>query len=236
MKTLVSAETVRQAHARGDKCLPGGKDVLVTPEARGLAEQLGLSFSTEAAPAGASNPGDADAIRAAVLARVPADVAGKAEVVEQIVGKVRAAQQAQPPASAGAAAVAALMSAPSQPQSSPSASNGIKRVGAEDVRLGVFPGAGADKQFGIADVITSADGAPMAAGVMAWSQCFFPWTLDYDEIDLVLEGELHIRCQGQTTVGKPGDVLFIPKGSAIEFGTPSAVRFFYVTYPADWQG
>ena len=52
----------------------------------------------------------------------------------------------------------------------------------------------------------------------------------------MLEGELHIRCQGQTTVGKPGDVLFIPKGSAIEFGTPSAVRFFYVTYPADWQG
>ena len=124
----------------------------------------------------------------------------------------------------------------SPPLPSSSASGRIKRVGAEDVRLGVFPGAGADKQVGIADVITSADGAPMAAGFMAWSQCFFPWTLDYDEIDLVLEGELHIRCQGQTTVGKPGDVLFIPKGSAIEFGTPSAVRFFYVTYPADWQG
>ena len=40
---------------------------------------------------------------------------------------------------------------------------------------------------------------------------------------------------GKPVLGKPGDVLFIPKGSAIEFGTPSAVRFFYVTYPADWQ-
>ena len=233
MKTLVSAETVRQAHARGDKCLPGGKDVLVTPEARGLAEQLGLPFVVDAVSVSAPIKGETDAIREAVLARLPADVAGKAEVVEQIVGKVRAAQQAQPSASAGAIAVQALMS---PPLPSSSASGRIKRVGAEDVRLGVFPGAGADKQVGIADVITSADGAPMAAGFMAWSQCFFPWTLDYDEIDLVLEGELHIRCQGQTTVGKPGDVLFIPKGSAIEFGTPSAVRFFYVTYPADWQG
>ena len=233
MKTLVSAETVRQAHARGDKCLPGGKDVLVTPEARGLAEQLGLPFVVDAVSVSAPIKGETDAIREAVLARLPADVAGKAEVVEQIVGKVRAAQQAQPSASAGVIAVQALMS---PPLPSSSASGRIKRVGAEDVRLGVFPGAGADKQVGIADVITAADGAPMAAGFMAWSQCFFPWTLDYDEIDLVLEGELHIRCQGQTTVGKPGDVLFIPKGSAIEFGTPSAVRFFYVTYPADWQG
>ena len=53
--------------------------------------------------------------------------------------------------------------------------------------------------------LLSADGAPIAAGFMAWSQCFFPWTLDYDEIDLVLEGELHIRCNGQTFVGKAGE-------------------------------
>ena len=112
MKILVSAETVRQAHARGDKCLPGGKDVLVTPEARGLAEQLGLPFVVDAVSVSAPITGETDAIREAVLARLPADVAGKAEVVEQIVGKVRAAQQAQPSASAGAIAVQALMSPP----------------------------------------------------------------------------------------------------------------------------
>ena len=31
------------------------------------------------------------------------------------------------------------------------------------------------------------------------------------------------------------DVFFIPKGSAIEFGTPDKVRFVYVAYPADWS-
>ena len=32
-----------------------------------------------------------------------------------------------------------------------------------------------------------------------------------------------------------GDVMFIPKGSSIEFGTPSTVRFLYVARPANWQ-
>lgn len=228
MKILISAETVRQAKASGQTCLPAGNKVLITPEARGLADQLGITLdptsnSMTPAPAVASdcNPQLA-ALRAEVISRLPADVANKPELVEQIVSKVCLAQQ-NAPAKAAECPVG-------------SAAGGIKLVKGSDVHLGVFPGAGADKQVGIADVITAADGAPIAAGFMAWSQCFFPWTLDYDEIDLVLEGELHIRCNGQTFVGKAGDVFYIPKGSAIEFGTTSAVRFFYVTYPANWQG
>ena len=228
MKILISAETVRQARTNGQTCLPAGKNVLVTPEARGLAEQLGIRLdpnsNSMAAEGNKQDAAEMNAIRAAVLARLPADVASKPELVEQIISKVRSAQKPPPPV------------ATTQPVIPPVvASGGIKLVKTEDVHLGVFPGAGADKQVGIADVITAADGAPIAAGFMAWSQCFFPWTLDYDEIDLVLEGELHIRCNGQTFVGKSGDVLFIPKGSSIEFGSPSAVRFFYVTYPANWQ-
>ena len=238
MKTLFSAQTVRDAKASGKICLFAGKDVLVTPEARSIAEQLGVRLddgasapvaAAEAPACVASAVSDApcspevDAIRQAVLARLPADVAGKSEIVDQIVARICQAQQNNTAAPAPAA---------------PSAGEGqgIKLVKGKDVHLGIFPGAGDDKQVGIADVITAADGAPIAAGFMAWSNCFFPWTLDYDEIDLVLEGELHIRHNGQTHVGQAGDVLYIPKGSAIEFGTTSRVRFFYVTYPANWQG
>ncbi|MEA7543799.1 cupin domain-containing protein, partial [Salmonella enterica subsp. enterica serovar Montevideo] len=42
------------------------------------------------------------------------------------------------------------------------------------------------------------------------------WTLNYDEIDMVLEGELHVRHEGETMIAKAGDVMFIPKGSSIE--------------------
>ena len=230
MKILISADTVRQARSSGQTCLPAGKNVLITPEARGVAEQLGIFLDPESnefsAPPAAHDDAQTAAIRAAVIARLPADAASKPELVEQIMNKVCAAQK-------NASLVPFSPSATALPGA---ATPGIKLVKGADVHLGVFPGAGTDKQVGIADVITAADGAPIAAGFMAWSQCFFPWTLDYDEIDLVLEGELHIRCDGQTHIAKSGDVLYIPKGSAIEFGTPSSVRFFYVTYPANWQG
>jgi len=85
------------------------------------------------------------------------------------------------------------------------------------------------------DVVTSADGSPMAAGYMALDRGEFPWTLNYDEIDIVLEGELVITRGDERVRGGPGDVIFIPKGSSITFGTPSQTRFVYVAFPADWS-
>ena len=34
----------------------------------------------------------------------------------------------------------------------------------------------------------------------------------------------------------PGEIIFIPKGSDIQFSVKDKARFIYVTYPADWQG
>ena len=85
------------------------------------------------------------------------------------------------------------------------------------------------------DVITSADGSPLAAGYMALDQGEFPWALNYDEIDIVLQGELVITRGNEVARGGPGDLIYIPKGSSITFGTPSHVWFVYVTFPADWN-
>lgn len=85
------------------------------------------------------------------------------------------------------------------------------------------------------DVITSADGSPMAAGYMSLDRGEFPWTLAYDEVDIVLEGELVITRGGEAVRGGPGDCIFIPKGSSIKFGTPTFARFVYVAFPADWN-
>jgi ethanolamine utilization protein EutQ len=85
------------------------------------------------------------------------------------------------------------------------------------------------------DVITAGDGSSMAAGYMAMEKGEFPWTLNYDEVDIVLEGELVITRGGVQARGGPGDVIFIPKGSSITFGTPGSVRFIYVAFPANWN-
>lgn len=91
------------------------------------------------------------------------------------------------------------------------------------------------------DVVTAADGSPMAAGFMTLDApaggqlAEFRWTLSYDEVDIVLAGELVITRGGEQVRGGPGDVLFIPKGSTITFGTPSRADFVYVAFPANWN-
>jgi ethanolamine utilization protein EutQ len=109
----------------------------------------------------------------------------------------------------------------------------VVRVRGGSVRLGAFSGA---PGVGLADVITGKDGSPMTGGFMAWSrEDSFSWSLDYDEIDYVLDGTLHLGIEGRVIEGRPGDVLYLPKGSRVLFGTPNRVRVFYVTHPADWS-
>jgi ethanolamine utilization protein EutQ len=87
----------------------------------------------------------------------------------------------------------------------------------------------------VMDVITAAHGSPMAAGFMTWGKGSFPWTLNYDEVDFVIDGQLEIRLENQVVLGNPGDVIYIPKGSHIFFGSPTYAKIFYVTFPADWE-
>jgi ethanolamine utilization protein EutQ len=235
MKRLITASVVRAEHAAGTKYIltPRG-DCIVTPEARTTADQLGIVLTEEAvaaasgpdgnaAPAAPKPPSDDDlaAIRAAVLAQLPEGSVPES-VVDQLVRKTLD-EQGRKESPAPEAAYEAQKIA-----------SGIKCVKGASVRLGAFAGAGRENPVGIADVVTAEDGSAMAAGFMSWENCFFPWTLNYDEVDFVIDGELHIRCAGQCVVGKPGDVIFIPKGSSIEFGTPSRVRFLYVAYPSNW--
>ena len=107
-------------------------------------------------------------------------------------------------------------------------------IDGSSVKFGRFDGA-EPHCVGLTDLVTGDDGSSMAAGFMQWENAFCPWTLNYDEIDMVLEGELHVRHEGETMIAKAGDVMFIPKGSSIEFGTTSSVKFLYVAWPANWQ-
>lgn len=84
------------------------------------------------------------------------------------------------------------------------------------------------------DVVTDRDGSPMGAGFMRFENGSFPWTLNYDEIEYVIAGELEIRVGEASYFGQPGDVLFIPRGAQILFCTRTFAYFLYITYPANW--
>jgi len=222
MKKLVSASTVRECRDSGQTTIPAPQaSTIVTPEARDLAAKWNIALDQGAAPAALTGEGTQDStiqqIQQQVTAKLPTGSADNG-LIEQLVRKALQDMQTTDPTGSCQRQVA---------------DNGVVLVRGDSVQMGRFDGA-PGVNVGLTDVITGADDSRMSAGYMSWEKAFFPWTLTYDEIDVVLEGELHIRAGGKTYIGKPGDVFFIPSGASIEFGTPSSVRFVYVTYPADW--
>jgi ethanolamine utilization protein EutQ len=85
------------------------------------------------------------------------------------------------------------------------------------------------------DVVVTQDRSPKGAGYMSLDKGEMQWTLTYDEVDIVLEGELVVTRGHEQVRGKTGDVIYIPKGSSITFGTPSWTRFVYVVFPVNWN-
>jgi ethanolamine utilization protein EutQ len=85
------------------------------------------------------------------------------------------------------------------------------------------------------DVVVTQYRSPIGAGYMSLDKGEMQWTLTYDEIDIVLEGELVITRGNEQVRGKSGDVIYIPKGSSITFGTPNWTRFVYVVFPVNWN-
>lgn len=85
------------------------------------------------------------------------------------------------------------------------------------------------------DLFSLTESPRLGAGLMEMRETTFPWHLDYDEIDYVIEGSLTVEFGTRAVTAGPGQVILIPKGSSIRFSVPEFARFLYVTYPADWQ-
>jgi len=85
------------------------------------------------------------------------------------------------------------------------------------------------------DLFSLSESPRLGAGLMVMERTTFPWTLNYDEMDYVIEGRLDIMMNGQTVSAGPGEIIYIPKGSSIQFSVKDKARFLYFVYPADWQ-
>ena len=228
MKKLITANDIRAAHARGEAEISVVlRASIITPEAREVAELLGVAIrecdesAPEPAAPAAEDKTESQRIRETIIAQLPEGQFTES-LVAQLMEKVMKEKQ-----SLGMDAMQPSFKAVT-------GKGGVKVIDGSSVKFGRFDGA-EPHRVGLTDLVTEQDGSSMAAGFMQWDNAFFPWTLNYDEIDMILEGELHVRHEGETMIAKAGDVMFIPKGSSIEFGTPSTVKFLYVAWPANWQ-
>nr|WP_235888310.1 cupin domain-containing protein [Neobacillus paridis] len=84
------------------------------------------------------------------------------------------------------------------------------------------------------DIFTLKESPRLGCGVMEMADTTFDWTLKYDEIDYVIEGQLDILVNGKTISAGEGEIIFIPRDSKIQFSVKNHARFLYITYPADW--
>ncbi|WCF05662.1 cupin domain-containing protein [Paenibacillus thiaminolyticus] len=84
------------------------------------------------------------------------------------------------------------------------------------------------------DLFSLQESPRLGCGIMEMKETTFDWTLNYDEIDYVIEGHLDVIIDGTKVSAGPGEVILIPNGSKIQFSVPEYARFIYVTYPANW--
>lgn len=240
MKSLISARVVQESHRRGERVLAAAPaSVIVTPEARTVAAELGVHLDESAAGAGAApSPSGAlrQAVRRAVLARLgdaTVDLTALDALIDEVLARRPPGTAATPPAPV--APSSAPLVAPAEQTHSHyryQTLAGIKRIDATSLQFGQLAGK-AGEGVGVIDVVTAADDSPMTVGYMTWTQCFFPWDLAHDEINVVLEGALHLRAEGEEIICRAGDAVFIPRGSRLEIGTPGHTRFLYVTRPSN---
>ncbi|MHA7860868.1 cupin domain-containing protein [Tessaracoccus sp. Y36] len=195
-----SVITAAEVHAASGDRLVVPADAIVTPLARDVAKDRGVSIVRGGAAEEAPRADDA------LMTQIRT-------IVTSMLGS-------------GGGALAASTARPR-----------VKLARQADARLEPFPYPGPPPSMAVTagDVVTVDDGAPMAAGYLTLTKGSFPWTLTYDEIQIVLEGELHLGGDGGGQIGRPGDILYVPKGSSITFGTPSWAKFIYVTFPANWE-
>jgi len=85
------------------------------------------------------------------------------------------------------------------------------------------------------DLFTLEESPRLGCGLMVMERTTFPWTLHYDEIDYVIDGQLSILIDGKKVTANPGEIILIPKGSFIQFSVEDKARFLYFVYPANWQ-
>lgn len=115
-------------------------------------------------------------------------------------------------------------------------SNGMMSIKTDTVKCEPFPFdiGDANKGTSLLDVVTLDESPNLGVGVMELDHCEFPWTLNYDEAEYIIEGTIVLKSDAGDVTAHAGDMTYIPKGSSIHFSTPDHVRFIYISYPADW--
>ena len=89
------------------------------------------------------------------------------------------------------------------------------------------------EQAEVAVVTGPEDGTALGSGFARLHRATISWTVQYDEVLLVLEGEVTVETAlGAFALG-PLDCAWLPKGTELVYRSESAL-VFYAIHPSDW--
>lgn len=236
-KCIIAVEDILEAAKAGRTTLAAPTaECIVTPGARDKAAELGITIAD-----GAGSPAPAVA-PAATAKPVPAAPS------ETVVQEVCRLMKERLPAGAAAkdlealvrSAVAARISGNGRPAgvesgAAPAAAapDGVCFVSGARLLTDAGSPAPVPEAAIVADALRCGMESKLAAGYMEWQKAGFTRTVEFPEVAVVLEGELHLTVGGRSLAAKPGDMLYFRKGVQVAYSAPGRVRIACVNCTKD---
>ncbi|WP_251862353.1 cupin domain-containing protein [Clostridium sp. Marseille-Q2269] len=219
MKKLICAKDVEALILNGEKTFHVDGSEIITPSAKDIAKNNGIIFTTEAIavpvakvePLKVEKTPSIDGIDSEMMLNFFKSMMDKGLLEEML----------------------SCLKQKNLPFEAECAPNGLKVVRGNSVKMEVFDTGNPDAKVYFQELINK-DESKMSAGFLIIENSKFDWELTYEEIDYVIEGTLTIEIDGKTYTAHAGDVLFVPSGSKVVWGSPDKARVFYTTYPANW--
>ncbi len=89
-------------------------------------------------------------------------------------------------------------------------------------------------QQALVDMVGSAEGLPFSGGIAELTNILIgDYEMTVDDFLVVIEGHARIRCDGESFAVGPGDAVFLPSGSIVDFEVPDRLVWSYACSPAD---
>ncbi|WP_124065830.1 cupin domain-containing protein [Clostridium sp. E02] len=205
MKQLICANDVEALHTEGKQICYVASDSIITPSAKDAAVNYGISFCDKA---------DEPTKDICGTSNLNIDSETIYKVLKTLMEK-------------------GLLSDVLKPYESESHKNGLKVIRGSSVKMDVFETEDPSVKAYYQELVSKEE-SQISAGFLVIDHSKFEWELTYEEIDYVIEGTLTVTIDGKTYTANAGDVLFVPSGSKVIWGSPDKARIFYATYPANW--
>lgn len=108
----------------------------------------------------------------------------------------------------------------------------VKHFASREMRFEPYGGPPGEAR--IARLVGPELSSSMGGGVATFDGCSIDWTVLYDELIVVLEGNFRLRLGERTIEAGPGDVIWLPEGTPLRYEGDGA-KVFYALSPVDWK-